>query len=101
MTWTTSAWTWAPLFRHPGRDPRVRVHGRCAPGHRLEVADGGAEEGDHAGSAGRDRARVALEVAQERLDPPPRVLPDPARAGPRRLSHQAVASAYPPGRRRR
>src|SRR5258708_3911692 len=97
MTWTTSAWTWAPLFRHPGRDPRVRVHGRCAPGHRLEVADGGAEEGDHAGSAGRDRARVALEVAQERLDPQPRVLADVAGAGHRRMMTRAVSSVTPPG----
>jgi len=49
-----------------------------ARGHRLEVADGGAEEGDDAGSAGRDRAQVGLEVAQERLDPQARVLADVA-----------------------
>lgn len=49
-----------------------------APGHRLEVADGGAEEGDRAGPAGRDRAQVALEVAKERLDPQDRVLAEVA-----------------------
>ena len=49
-----------------------------APGHRLEVADGGAGEGDHAGPAGRDRAQVALEVARERLDAHDRVFADVA-----------------------
>ena len=49
-----------------------------SPGHRLEVADGRAEEGDQAGPGGRDRAQVALEVAQERLDPQARVLADVA-----------------------
>jgi hypothetical protein len=43
-------------------------------GHRARGCDGGAEEGDHAGPARRDRAQVALEVAHERLDPQARVL---------------------------
>jgi hypothetical protein len=49
-----------------------------ALGHRLEVADGGAGERRSCGADGRDRAQVALEVAQDRLDPQARVLADVA-----------------------
>jgi hypothetical protein len=49
-----------------------------APGHRLPVAGGGAEEADQAGPAARDRAEAAFEVTPERPGPQARVLAEVA-----------------------
>src|SRR5260370_33650035 len=92
MRWMTSAWTWAPLFGTLAviRGFACTVGAPRATGSRLPTVEPrkAIMPGPPAGVA----PRVALEVAQERLDPQARGLAEVAGGARRRCGSWGVGA---------